>query len=265
MSINSIKFVALLFMLIDHIGKFIPQFPMWFRYIGRLSVPLFFYCSAWGFYYTSDKKRYLFHLYTFGILMSLMNCLLYFYMSKEIPIANNIFNTILLGCMVIYFFEAADNWQKRTKIIVLLLLQQTVAFILCAVFAEFICFPQTIGTYMLYYSYGALFGSSIFSEGSVLFVFFFIVVYFLKEKKIYLSIFVGTFTVFLALLVRRTYYMRGPASYLVPFDKYQWLMVFAIPFFFIYNGKKGKNYKWFYYIFYPLHIWGLYIVGCLMK
>lgn len=265
MSTNSIKFVALIFMLIDHIGEFIPQSPTWFRYIGRLSAPLFFYCSAWGFYYTSDKKIYLFRLYTFGIFMSLVNSILYFYMNKETPITNNIFVTIFLGCMVIYHIESSDNWKRRMKIVTLLLLQQTAAFILCAVFAEFICFPPTIGTYMLYYGYGALFGSLIFSEGSVLFVLFFIAVYFLKEKKIYLSIFVGAFTAFLTLLVKRTYYMRGPLSYLVPFNKYQWLMVLVIPFFFIYNGKKGKNYKWFYYLFYPLHIWGLYIVGCLMK
>lgn len=265
MSTNSIKLVALLFMLIDHIGRFIVQSPIWFRYIGRLSAPLFFFCSAWGFYYTSNKKRYLIRLYVLGIVMSLVNSILYYYMGKEIPITNNIFVTIFLGCMVIYLFESADHWQKRIKIISLLLLQQIVAFYLCVVCAEIICFPPAIGIYMLYYGYGALFGSFIFSEGSVLFVLFFIAVYYLKERKIYLSLFVVVFTAFLNFMVKRTYYMRGPLSYLIPFDKYQWLMVLIIPFFFIYNGKKGKNHKWFYYLFYPLHIWVLYIVGCLMK
>ena len=47
--------------------------------------------------------------------------------------------------------------------------------------------------------------------------------------------------------------MRGPAEYLIPFDRYQWMMLLVIPFFFLYNGKKGKNLKWFYYLFYPLH------------
>lgn len=42
MSINMIKLIALVCMLIDHIGEFIPQSPLWFRYIGRLAAPLFF-------------------------------------------------------------------------------------------------------------------------------------------------------------------------------------------------------------------------------
>ena len=43
-------------------------------------------------------------------------------------------------------------------------------------------------------------------------------------------------------------------EHLIPFDRYQWMMLLVIPFFFLYNGKKGKNLKWFYYLFYPLHI-----------
>ncbi len=42
MSTNLLKLTALICMLIDHIGEFIPQSPIWFRYIGRISAPLFF-------------------------------------------------------------------------------------------------------------------------------------------------------------------------------------------------------------------------------
>lgn len=44
---------------------------------------------------------------------------------------------------------------------------------------------------------------------------------------------------------------------------YQWMMIFATPFFFLYNGKRGsgsKLAKWFFYIFYPAHIWIIYII-----
>jgi hypothetical protein len=44
----------------------------------------------------------------------------------------------------------------------------------------------------------------------------------------------------------------------------QWMMVFAaIPIFF-YNGEKGKGMKNFFYIFYPAHIYGLYIIATLL-
>ena len=114
---------------------------------------------------------------------------------------------------------------------------------------------------MLYYGYGALFGSVIFTEGSIWFVLFFVIEYFLKERKLYLSAFVLSFAAILELLIRRTYYMRGAVSYLVPFNRFQWLMVFVVPFFWIYNGKKGKGRKAFFYLFYPLHIWILYAVS----
>lgn len=268
MSANLLKLTALFCMLIDHVGEFIPQSPVWLRYIGRISAPLFFYCSALGFYYTSNRKKYMLRLYILGIVMSLGNICLYYFVgnaSINFLISNNIFVTIFLGCMIVYLYERADDRKRRIKYISLLLFQQSAAFVLCVILAELLNVPRTIDTYMLYYGYGALFGSIIFSEGSVLFVMFFVLVYFLKSKPVYLSIFVGIYSAVLAVLIRRTYYMRGAVSYLIPFDRYQWMMILVIPFFFLYNGKKGRSWKWLYYPFYPLHIWGLYVFGCMMK
>ena len=35
---------------------------------------------------------------------------------------------------------------------------------------------------------------------------------------------------------------------------YQWMMVFALPVILSYNYKQGKKFKYFFYLFYPLHI-----------
>lgn len=261
MSTNSLKILALICMVIDHIGEFFPEAPMWFRYIGRVSAPLFFYCSAWGFYYTSNRKKYLTRLYLLGILMSIGNIVLSFLVRKETVLCNNIFVTLFLGGIIVSLFDMKNTNKEKVKWLILLAVQQIIAFLLCAIFAELLQIPDFVDTYMLYYGYGALFGSTIFTEGSIWFVLFFVVVYFLKEKKACLSSFVLSFSVVLELLIRRTYYMRGPASYLVPFNKFQWLMILVIPCFWIYNGKKGKGIKWFYYLFYPLHIWILYVVS----
>lgn len=248
-------------MIIDHIGEFFPQFPMWFRYIGRVSAPLFFYCSVWGFYYTSNRKKYLTRLYLLGVLMSIGNIAIFLGVGKETVISNNIFPTLFLGCIIVTLFEMKNTNNEKIKGLILLAVQQIIAFLLCAIFAELLQIPDFVDTYMLYYGYGALFGSAVFTEGSIWFVLFFVVTYFLKEKRTCLSVFVLSFSVILELLIRRTYYMRGPALYLVPFNRFQWLMILAIPCFWIYNGKKGKGIKWFYYSFYPLHIWTLYIIS----
>ena len=45
---------------------------------------------------------------------------------------------------------------------------------------------------------------------------------------------------------------------------YQWMMVFALPLILAYNGQRGSNSplaKWFFYIFYPAHLWILYAIG----
>lgn len=104
----------------------------------------------------------------------------------------------------------------------------------------------------------SLFGSVIFCEGSICFVLFFVIVYFLKKKKKELCVF---FSFILEFLIRRAYYMRGAIEYLVLFNKFQWMMVFVLPLILMYNGKEGRKYKWFYYLFYPMHIWILYAIA----
>ena len=44
----------------------------------------------------------------------------------------------------------------------------------------------------------------------------------------------------------------------------QWMMVFSIIPLFFYNGEKGRGDKNFFYIFYPTHIYLLYILASLL-
>jgi hypothetical protein len=42
---------------------------------------------------------------------------------------------------------------------------------------------------------------------------------------------------------------------------YQWLMVFSVIPLFLYNGKRGRGGKYFFYAFYPAHIYLLYCLA----
>ena len=73
MNIFTIKIIALILMLIDHIGEFFPDSPIWFRWLGRLAAPLFFYALAVGFRHTRNRKKYLLRLYLANVGMVFFN------------------------------------------------------------------------------------------------------------------------------------------------------------------------------------------------
>ena len=141
MTTGLLKWIAIIIMLIDHIGEFIPQAPMWLRYIGRLALPIFFYCSAWGFYYTHNRKKYLARMYAFSVLMGMGNILLSHYMNRgrEQDLVNNIFTTIFLGCCIVYIWESAVNWRIRIKYFLFFALHQIVVFFLCVRLTAGVC------------------------------------------------------------------------------------------------------------------------------
>ena len=43
-------------------------------------------------------------------------------------------------------------------------------------------------------------------------------------------------------------------------QEYQWMMIFAAPLFLVYNGKRGKGSKYFFYIYYVTHIVILFFI-----
>lgn len=66
--LDILKAIAMLSMLIDHIGLlFFPE-QDWFRQIGRLAFPLFAFFLAQGFIYTSSRKKYFSRLLLFGVI-----------------------------------------------------------------------------------------------------------------------------------------------------------------------------------------------------
>ncbi|WP_276309896.1 TraX family protein [Pueribacillus theae] len=126
MTTTALKIVALIFMLIDHIGKFIPGTPIWFGWIGRISAPLFLFCVIWGFSYTSDKKKYLTRLYLFGVGMAVMNLVLnYLYNYTYDYITSNIFSTLFLVAFILYLI-----YKNEKKLYICFGIWQIVSFIL---------------------------------------------------------------------------------------------------------------------------------------
>ncbi len=107
MSAFQIKLLAIITMVIDHIGFFFfPQF-IWLRLIGRISFPLFAWLIANGAYHTHNSNGYLRRLFLFALISQLpfllANGLVNPYFHDL-----NVFFTLFLGLVAIVLI-------KRTK------------------------------------------------------------------------------------------------------------------------------------------------------
>ena len=107
-----LKLIAIVSMLIDHIGgAFFPEVGI-FRWIGRLAFPIFCYCLTVGLLYTRDVKKYLLRLGAFA-LVSQPFYILAFHPVGEFA-ANltnwNIFFTLFLSLLGMYGLKERKWW-----------------------------------------------------------------------------------------------------------------------------------------------------------
>lgn len=115
---DTLKIIALITMLIDHIGYLLlPQFFI-LRIIGRISFPIFAYYLALGATRTKQPKRYALRLLLFGFISQIP----YNLMIHQTPLSfedPNIFFTLLWGLMAIYCL-ASPKWYVNVAIVPLI-------------------------------------------------------------------------------------------------------------------------------------------------
>lgn len=72
-----LKLIAIITMVIDHVGYvFFPQLLI-FRIIGRIAFPIFAYQLAKGYQHTSNKKKYMTRLWIFALISQIPYTLLF--------------------------------------------------------------------------------------------------------------------------------------------------------------------------------------------
>ncbi|MFC5733573.1 TraX family protein [Cytobacillus gottheilii] len=249
-----LKIIALIAMLIDHIGQFIPNTPEFLRWIGRLAAPNFIYCVAIGYKYTTNTTKYLKRLYISGVIMAFLNVGLHIVFSKDggMAVSNNFFTTLFLSGFIMYLLD-----KKEIRLFIIFFLWQIASLILCIVFSEL----WVISDDLSYPFYGAIFGNLYLVEGGFLFVLLGVIFYFSNSKRI-MTI---NYILFCLLLIFLSETFGGGYGFFTyygfPFSEYQWIMIASLPIILLYNGRKGIGLKYFFYLFYPIHIIILYILG----
>ena len=225
LSQEGLKFLACAIMLLDHIGAtLIPWGTL--RIIGRLAFPIFCFLLAEGAHYTRNPRNYLLRLGIGAILSELpFDLALFGSWSWQ---HQSVMIPLLLGAMALLAMKRMT--QPLLKILVLLL---------------FACLADFMNT-----DYGgagvlmiALFGLT-------------------RERKY------GWLVQLLGMYLICRWIIPGGVVWFI--GRYVFIEIFAIlaliPIW-LYSGKKSTSSRavqWAFYLFYPVHLWILYLISILL-
>ena len=108
---NFLKLIAILCMVVDHVGTvFFPGYPV-FRWVGRLAFPIFCYCLTVGLMCTHDIKRYLGRLAIFAVISQPFYALAFHPHDFWGNLTNwNIFITLFFSLLAIYGVKSRKWW-----------------------------------------------------------------------------------------------------------------------------------------------------------
>lgn len=203
MGLNSfqLKWIAIITMLIDHVGAVLFPHEMGFRIVGRIAFPIFCFLIVEGFFHTRDVRRYMARLGIFAVLSEVPYDLAFH--GKPVDITGqNVFFTLLLGVLLMYLLEKSpDIFVKALEIFSIL------------------CTAELLET-----DYSA--------RGVLLILIYYV---FKRWKEIYIC--------------------AGAAwNFLYGWGRIQNFGIFSAPFLALYNGERGPKIKYFFYVFYPVHL-----------
>ena len=253
MTTTLLKLIALVSMFIDHTGQFIPDTPEYLRWIGRLAAPIFIYCVVLGYKHTSNRRKYMLRLYVSGVAMAFINLGINIaYSLPGVLITNNFFATLFVIVLVIYIVD-----KKQVKLYVYFILWQLISTTIVILFSEFFVIHFRAD----HLFYGAILGNIFYVEGGI-FIVLLGVLFFLSRNKVALTmVYIIYHLILFAAYAKWGGGMDGIINTFLPFSDYQWMMIAALPLLLLYNGKKGRGLKYFFYFFYPIHIVILYLIG----
>lgn len=249
-----VKLLGIVLMFIDHVHEMFGGVgvPGWFDYLGRPVATLFMFLSVEGFTHTHNQKRYITRLLIGFWIMSIGNAIINRAISAgNMAIMNNIFCDLFIGVLTMYGIQTiSDGWQQRrfSKQLLggLIIATPIILAILVTIISQ--TGINAFSAYLL-----LMVPTPLSAENSI-FLYLGPVLYLLRNHRggqlfaIAVFAFLTTGFNFSGLLTTNT----------------QWLEVLAVIPIAFYNGELGRSMKGFFYTFYPVHIWGLYILAALL-
>jgi hypothetical protein len=234
MNATTLKNYGIITMTIDHIGVYLvsskTMLYLILRSIGRLSFPVFAFMVAEGLRHTKNKKRYALRLTLFAVLIELFLIFLFF-MTKQ-------------NYTILWFLGEGEVvnviWPLVFGMYALMLIKRSYHLSPFVIFIMYLAFMLNIP----YGMYGILL----------------IIVFGLFEKfeyRLFLATCLALGYAYLPIII--------PFFDYFPLRQLQLISVFTVMLLYFYNGLRGKGSKWFFYLYYPLHIGILFLIQIIIR
>lgn len=265
----ALKYLAALFMLLDHIHyifNFTGKIPLFFSWAGRLASPIFLFCIVEGFIHTHDRKKYFLRIYLLSILMGLIHFSFYNISSGLVredgffP-QNQMLSSFALLLVVLQGISwcQARQWGKGLTAILLPLLLPFIFLFLFGISAgsPTIMFGLNLLSFTVLPLHTAIAdgGTITLILGSLLYLFY-------KNRHKQATVFV--ITCILWDIVRVVLLVPDLTVTAFFAQLYEWMEIFAVVPMLCYNGTRGTGSKPFFYWFYPVHIYLLFALSCIL-
>jgi len=271
---TQLKTIALVLMVLDHIHyffEFTGCIPTVFSMLGRLSAPLFLFCTVEGFAHTHDRRRYFIRIWGIGTAMAALEFFMIYAKAFRrgdgfYPL-NAIFQDLMLLCIV---WQGID-WLREKKWVRGVAAIAAVAgwpFVMVAFLSAFPQIQQMpwASTVVAFVITSPLPLWTSITDGGWSFLLGGALLYALRgRRKVQLT--VWALVIFLCdfVLVYLQVHSLPDFAFSQMFTVYyEWLGVFAVIGMALYNGQRGSGHKQLFYWFYPAHVYLLYGASCLV-
>ena len=271
---TQLKTIALVLMVLDHIHyffEFTGCIPTVFSMLGRLSAPLFLFCTVEGFAHTHDRRRYFIRIWAIGAAMAALEFFMIyakaFRRGDGFYPQNAIFQDLVLLCIV---WQGID-WLREKKFAKGI---GAIAAVLCwpyMVMAFLLVFPQVQDMPIASAVVAFLMTSPLpmwtaVTDGSWGFLLGGVLLYALRgHRPVQLGVWALNALLWDLVLPFAMVHAQADFVWTQMFtDYYEWFGVAAAVLMGLYNGRRGSGHKQLFYWFYPAHIYLLYGASCLL-
>lgn len=271
LSDTQLKLIALFLMVLDHIHYFFGftgLVPDAFSMLGRLSAPLFLFCTVEGFAHTHDRRRYFKRIWMISAGMGLILFLMMYARIGVRPDGFYPMNAIFMNFVILIPVWQGIDWLRQRRIgrglaAVLLPLAWPLLFVVLYQLSQAGPAAWATDSLLALLVYTVLPAWSFISDGGIFFILTGIGMYLTREHRaLQAAVFAGMTLLFDFVLVAAMLYKGEGFSLSLMFtDYYEWFGVFAVLPMLMYNGSRGRGFKRLFYCFYPAHIYILYALS----